>query len=308
VQIGAAVVLTATVAAPSPGPTPTGADTLYDSNLGNRGTGSLTTSFPTAEVDEIYVVYSGDVNHISVSSANINEVVFGTGTDVGTSTLTRWSAVSPSFISSPLVNTLTLPGNDSPTPTGSVVFFDGSTSNEADIVGTAPVDTYYHGTSSNGDTFCESLVYDRWSSAGHHSITAIYLGDGNFAETSTTVTLLETGSFSSAVEVTAAPYQAHADSTVALSALVSDDSGLGEAPTGTVTFYNGQLGNGGVQIGGPVDLTAGDDNATGSTPTTFPSAGLYTIYAVYSGDVIYESSTGDVYETIQGPGADRKRR
>jgi hypothetical protein len=140
------------------------------------------------------------------------------------------------------------------------------------------------------------------------------LGDSNFAKTSATFTLVETGYNSTGVTVTANPYPAHAESTVTLTALVSDTAGFGEAPTGTVTFYNGQPGSypnqsgSGVQIGSPVTLTAGTDSATGSLTTTFPTAGLYTIYAVYSGDINYETSTASVNEAIQGPGPDRKTR
>lgn len=145
--------------------------------------------------------------------------------------------------------TATLAGGVS--PSGTVRFFDGPS-----LLGTIGV---FSGKATVSTTFL---------TLGAHSLTATYSGDAvNFgSSTSATVTVLNSTGIAPAE---GAVFSALAGKLTVLSATVT-----GNSPTGTMSFYDGNV------LLGTASLVAGK----GSLNTTITTVGLHTITFVYSGD------------------------
>jgi hypothetical protein len=156
---------------------------------------------------------------------------------------------------------------NTPIPTGTVTFLDGTTT-----LGTATLN------GSAQATFTTSSL-----STGSHSITAVYGSDANFA-TSTSAVLTQVVNGPAAVGTTTtligSPNPAAVGQTVTLNATVAEAGGSG-VPTGTVTFYDGttSLGTG----------TLSSGIATYSTSSL--AVGTHSITASYGGDRSNAAST-----------------
>ena len=157
---GQQVTFTAAVS-PSSGPTGTvtfmdGATTLGTSILNASGVASLSVSTLAVGTHSITAQYSGDSTHDGSTSAALSQTVNKAGT---TTTLT--SSPNPSKSGRPVTFTATVSPS---TATGTVQFFDGSTSLGSVTLtsGTATLSTSALG-------------------GGKHSITATYSGDANCA-------------------------------------------------------------------------------------------------------------------------------
>jgi hypothetical protein len=149
-------------------------------------------------------------------------------------------------------------------PTGSVTFYDGTTS-----LGT--------GTLSSG-----SATYSTSSLAvGSHSITARYGGDTNNAtSTSAAVTVTVNALAATATTLTASATNIVTGTAITFTAAVKETSGSA-APSGAVTFYDGttSLGTG----------TLSSGSATYSSSSL--AVGAHSITASYGGDTNNASST-----------------
>ncbi len=152
------------------------------------------------------------------------------------------------------------------TPTGSVTFFNGTTS-----LGTGTVN------SSGVATLAVTSL-----PTGTASLTATYSGDDNFATSTSTAASFTVAQASTTTTVTSSvasptPYEA-----VTLTATVAAVSPGAGTPTGTVTFFNGttSLGTGTLNSSGVATL------AISSVPV-----GNYSITAQYSGDTNFTGST-----------------
>src|SRR5208337_2347795 len=175
--VGQSVTFTATVT----GTSPTGTIQFMDgaASLGSpvvliSGTAALTTSGLTIGTHSITAVYPGDTANAPSTSAALSEVVslYATTTTVSSST-------NPAMVGQFITYTATVTGNN---PTGPVLFRDGAT----------PLVTLKPGTSGPGNLPVsnpppanpQSLVLSSgqvsitlaFSTAGTHSITAIYQG------------------------------------------------------------------------------------------------------------------------------------
>ena len=249
--VGDEIALTATVT----GDNPTGTVDFYDGAtlLGtitlSGGEAQLAIDSLTAGAHSIHAVYSGN-------GANTG----ATTDDVEVSVRTTSAASVTVDDDNPVVGdeitfTATVTGNN---PTGTVEFFDGITS-----LGTATLDDGTASISTSNLT------------AGAHSVTVQYGGDS-----------LNTSDVSDPVSV-----MVRTEATVAVSS--SDDSPLvgdavtvtatviGNAPTGTVEFFDG-----GTSLGtAPV--------ASGTAELVVPSfaAGTHSITAVYRGDAANVGAT-----------------
>jgi hypothetical protein len=171
------------------------------------------------------------------------------------------SAPNPASAADSVLFTAAVTGKGG-TPTGNVTFLDGSTS-----LGVAVL--------SAGVT---SLAYAGFTTAGVHSITASYAGDGNDAASVSspllqTITLIPTTTTLGATNSTGATPQ----TIVATVAGVS-----GPTPTGTVAFSIGA---------NPAQTLALDANGMATLPLTGLAPGSYTAVAVYSGDTLHSPST-----------------
>jgi hypothetical protein len=146
-------------------------------------------------------------------------------------------------------------------PTGTVTFYDGSTS-----LGT--------GTLSSGTTSYTASSL----SVGTHPLYAYYGGDGNYsASTSATVTVIISNTLiSTTTTLTTSMTTAISGTAITLTATES-----ATAATGTVNFYNGST------LLGTATLT----NGVATLATTALPVGTNSVTAVYSGDSTYASST-----------------
>src|SRR6266852_2361936 len=198
--IGTAVTLTASVTSPVTG-TLTGTVTFQDgtSALGtgtlSGGAATFTTSGLTGGTHSITAVYSGDANFAGGTSPALMQTV----NKVGDSTSVA-SSNNPSIFGSAVTFTATVkPATGSGTPTGTVTFNDGAT-----VLGA--------GTLSGATaTFTTSGL-----TGGTHSITAIYGGDANFANSTSPGLTQTVADFSLSASPTAAAATAGSSSTYAI--------------------------------------------------------------------------------------------
>jgi Big-like domain-containing protein len=154
-----------------------------------------------------------------------------------------------------------------PTPTGTVTFFDGST----------PIGT---GTLMSTGSGVQATLTISTLTAGSHTITATYGGDGNFNGSSSGPLTLnifkapvgETGSTN--------PGGAVFGDQITFQINIIPSKPIPQTPTGTVTFFDGST-----QIG-----SAPLVNGTATFTTTTPlAAGNHTITENYSGDDNFDS-------------------
>ncbi|MGD0195194.1 MAG: Ig-like domain repeat protein [Candidatus Dormibacteria bacterium] len=213
-------------------------------------TATLTTSALGAGDHNITAVYGGDTNDAMNTSSILVQVVnqITTGTALGSGTNPSSSGESVTFTA-----TVT-----PATATGSVTFFDGTTSLGG---GTLSAGTATLSTSSLG--------------VGSHNITAVYGGDTNDkGSTSSIVTQVVQHISGTVLGSSLNPSQL--GQSVTLTATVTPSSA-----TGTVTFYNGITSIGSEPVSG----------GTATLVTTALPVGPASLTAAYSGD------TGDTTST-----------
>lgn len=173
---GQSVTLTAAVAGPTGnGATPTGTvtflsgtTTLGTTTLNSSGVASFASALPLG-TDSVTAQYSGDANFASSTSSTVSIVV----AKIMTTTLVASSA-TPANLNAIVTLTATVtPALGSGAPTGTVTFSDGTTA-----LGMGAL-----GSSGSGSYSTANLT------AGVHTITAVYSGDGNYlGSTSSTFT------------------------------------------------------------------------------------------------------------------------
>ena len=277
---GQSVSLKAAVAAASGGTIPTGTVEFFSgtTSLGtvtlSSGVGTLpVTSLPVA-TNSITAVYHGDTT-------------FGASTSTAFSVTVAKAATTASVASTPASpvagESVTLKAAVAPaspgagTPTGTVTFFNGSTS-----LGT--------GTLNSGIATLATTALP----AGTNSITAQYQGDANFSGITSPAVNVVIGQASTTTTVTFFPLVPFAGQNVTLTATIAAVSPGAGTPTGTVEFFNGatSLGSGAVNSSGI---------ATFAT-TTLP-AGTNSITANYKGDTSYTASTSPAVTVTVAPAA-----
>jgi hypothetical protein len=177
------------------------------------------------------------------------------------------SSINPAVFGQTVVFTATITAGG-PTPTGNVIFIDGTTT-----LGTAAL---------NGAS--QALYATDSLTAGSHSITAMYAGNANYAGSTSPVLTLAVSASTGIGTTTALASSANPSSTaqsVIFTASVVGAGGNFPAPTGIVTFVNGTATLGTVVLNGTAQasLTAGS-----LTP------GVYSITAIYGGDGTYAAS------------------
>jgi hypothetical protein len=182
-------------------------------------------------------------------------------------TLTLTSSLNPSYQGENVTFTATA-SSSSGTPTGTVIFYDGSTE-----LGS--------GTLTDGST-----TYATSSLAiGSHTIKAVYGGDASHESATATLVQIVLEPLASTNILTCSPNPAAYGATVTCTATVS---GSASTPTGTVTFYDGttELGTG----------TLSSGVATYSTSSL--SVGSHIITAVYAASGPYAASTSNAVTEI----------
>ena len=150
-------------------------------------------------------------------------------------------------------------------PTGSVQFFDGTTSLG---FGSAPNATYTTSSLLPGQT---------------HSITAAYLGDNNYVKVTSAASSVSVGTATTTTSVIASATAASYGQTISLNITVAGSSTVnGTLPTGTLTFSGAGTVTSALLSGGSANVSLS------SLPV-----GTYTITTSYSGDTNYAASTGN---------------
>jgi len=227
----------------------------------SAGKATLSKNFTTTGSHSLTAVYGGNSTYATSTSAAITQTV----TAQANSTTVLASSVNPAFVSQSTTLTATVTGSSA---TGTVTFKDGTTT-----LGT--------GTLSAGvATFSASF-----STAGSHSLTAVYGGDtGNATSTSAAVGETVNAKTATTAVLSATPNPAIPGQSVSLGATVT-----GSNPTGTVTFKDGTTTLG----------TASVASGVATLSVTFAATGSHSLTAVYAGDVGNNASTSAaVAETV----------
>jgi hypothetical protein len=248
---GQMVTFTATVS-PS---TATGSVTFFDgpNSLGtvalSGGSASLSTSTLSVGSHAITATYSGDANDSGSSSSTLTQTV--TNSSVGTATSVS-SSLNPSAFGQSVMFTATVSA-PSGTPTGTVTFFDGTTA---------------LGSSGLNPSGVASLSTSTLS-AGTHSITAQYGGDGTYTASTSGALSQTVNKANTTTTLTSSQNPSSKGQSVTFTATVAPST-----VTGTVQFFDGSTSLGIVALNG----------GTASLTTSSLSPGSHSISAQYSGD------------------------
>lgn len=206
--------------------------------------------------------YSGD-SSFTTSLGSMKEKI-----GAAASTVTVTSSANPAVYGQPVTLTATVTDSEGQTPTGFVVFAEGS--------------TVYGTVSLSGGTARVSLPA---IVVGMHTINVQYSGDSSDAPAKISLKQTITGVSSSTVVTTSAEPSTYGQG-VTFTAAVSGSLGTAD---GTVTFKNGPA------VLGTVSLIGGQAMLVVSTL----NGGTHTINAVYSGNSEYAQSSGSVSQIIE---------
>ncbi len=258
---GQSVTFTATVSPVLAAGTPTGSVTFNGSApvaLDAAGQATFTTSTLPAGTTTMTAVYSGDTI-FGPSSATVDQVV-----NLGTTATSVVSAPNASVFGDNVTFTATVSPTGVGVPTGSVEFFDGTTSlGSGTLVGSTA-------------TFQTAGL-----AVGSHQITAVFhSGGGAFTGSTSPVLTHVVNRGTTAVALTSSVNPSAEGDNVTFTAGVSILTGVGFA-SGTVQFFDG-----GASLG-TTSLSGGQ----ASISLTSLAVGSHSVTAVYSGDGNFSGST-----------------
>jgi hypothetical protein len=276
--VGQGVTFTAMVTADRPGSgVPTGTVIFYDGTtqlgtgtLNSSGKSTFTTSSLVRGSHSISFTYSGDAHYQASTSAVFAELI-----DQAATRTVVTSTHDPSVFgqSVTFMATVTVKRPGSGVPTGTVIFYDGTTQ-----LGTGTLNSLGQATFTTS-----SLV------VGNHSITAVYEADTNFTSSTSASLSQNVDSASTTTTLASSLNPVPTNTLVTFTATVLPRAPGGGRPTGSVTFYDGTTVLGTVNLNG-----SGRANWTISWSTP----GKRVIKAVYSGDGDFLSSTSLFTETV----------
>jgi autotransporter-associated beta strand protein len=271
------VTFTATALAVSPGAgIPTGTVTFMEGTT-TLGTGTLDASghatFQTSSLAEgthsITASYSGDTNFLSSTSSPLTQAV-----QPGTTTVLV-SSPNPSVFGQAVTFSATVTASaGTSTPTGSVIFMDGTTVLGSGMLSTSGVATF------SSTTF----------SPGSHSVTAHYSGDSMFAPSTSSVLNQIINMASTSITLTSSSSSSTSGQAVTFTAVVTPTGPGAGTPTGSVTFMDGTAVLGSSSLSGE----------TATFQTSSLSTGSHQITAVYSGDANFAASTSSTLTQTVG--------
>jgi hypothetical protein len=272
---GQTITLLATVTGVGSAPTPTGSVTFYDNttvlNSANLANGSVTetATVPNTSTHKITATYNGDANYNPVSTTGSNS---SSGTTATTTSLTP-SATTVSGGQSFTVNVTVTPKTivNNAEPTGLVQIQDGGV-----VIATTPALT-------NGSvSYTLSLTM-----AGTHNLAAYYVGDANYAASTSPlvpITVTNSSGLATATTVTSSSYAVTYGTPFTLTAAVAPATANSTTPTGNVTFSVG-----GVSLA-TVPLSGGKTSYR-LTSAQLPNVGSFTYTATYGGDSTFAGSS-----------------
>jgi len=234
-----------------------GTTVLGASNLNASGVATLVAPGLTPGPHSIVAAYGGDANDLPGNSPVLAQSV------VQVTTVALASSQNPSLVLDPVTFMLTVSNGGSKTPTGTVVFSDGTK-----VLGTVTLNA------AGAATFTASSI-----ATGQHAISAAYSGDAlNLAGVAPVLT--QSVQLRPTTDtLTASSTSLTGGQQVTLISVVRFSGPV--APTGTVSFTS----NGAVLGTSSVDIT-GVATFTVNLLTNPP-----TVVASYSGDSVYATST-----------------
>jgi YVTN family beta-propeller protein len=254
--------------------TPSGSASFFDGStfLGNvaldtTGHAAFTTISLTSGVHSITAVYipSPSAGFAASTSAALSETIL-----TPTSTALTFSAIQATFGQLLTFTATVVPDIPSGTPTGTVLFNDGTMQ-----IGTGTLNA------SAQATFSTSSL-----AVGNHLIRARYLGDANFAPASSAPMNEPVSQAATSTVVASSAAMVTVGQQVTFTATVS--SAASATPTGSVAFLDGST-----QIG--TGALGANPQATFSTSSL--SLGTHSITAKYSGDANFFGSTSTAMVT-----------
>jgi hypothetical protein len=279
---GQSVTFTANVS--GSGGTPTGTVSFLDgsatigSGTLSGGVATFTTSTLSVGRHTITASYGGDNNFQGSTSSKAVAQSVQTAQTTTVLTATPNPSQAGGHVTFTATITVNPPGSTAAAnPTGTVTFFDGTTQ-----IGQAAVST-----DSNGTTTATFLFAGL--SAGTHTVTASYSGDGNFQSSPSgplTQTVNGTALAGTTTTVTSSINPSASGQSVTFTATVT--SSTSGKPTGTVTFFDnfrGQM----TQI--DQETLKNNSNGVATFQTSTLAAGIHSITASYGGDSTFAAST-----------------
>jgi hypothetical protein len=252
---------------------PTGTVRFSDDNglLGAATLTNGTTSFtdnssPAVGTYTILADYSGD----STFSPGTLMVQHAVVPIIYPTTTTLVAAPNPVLAGQTVSFTATVASTGPQPPGRWVAFYDANTT----------IGTVWLGT-SNTAVFDTALL-----SPGTHNVTAAYLGDVNFAPSTSAPVAEVVTAHSTSTALSALPGTVHVGAPVSLTAVVTSASGK---PTGAVVFWDGTTA-----------FAAQPLDATGAAVyiATFSTVGTHSLVAVYQRNGSYASSTSGVLNVV----------
>lgn len=250
----------------------TGTVTFYD---GGTSIGSTSVTFPATTASfslsplsvgshSLTAKYSGDSNYLGSTSSALTEIV-----NQASSTTSVSSSASATTFGQPVTFTATVTPGYGSSLTGTLTFFDGSTS-----LGTAPV------ANNTAQLPLSTLA------AGAHSITAKYSGDANYLASTSTAITQTVNQAATSTNLASSLNPSTYGQTATLTATVQGPSGV--STTGTVTFLDGTTPLGSATLSG------------NSAQLTIASlgAGTHSLAASYGGNSNLLASTSTAVSQV----------
>ncbi|WP_165420476.1 Ig-like domain-containing protein [Edaphobacter modestus] len=222
---------------------------------GQGGVATYSTAALLGGTHPINVSYSGDSNYLGSTGTLNQALVF----DKSSPSVSVTSSRPSSTYGQSVTFTANVSGPNT-TPTGTVTFLDGAT-----VLGTGTLDT------SGNATYSTNLL-----SAGMHSITAHYAGDGNFVAATSPAIAQSVSTVAATLSVSSSPNPSTYGQPIDFSVAAS---GPGAVPTGTVTVTEGATTLGTITLG-----------ASGQGKLTIPNltGGTHNLEFTYNGDSNYQ--------------------
>jgi len=274
--VGQSITFTATVQSPV-GTSATGTVNFLD---GTTSLGTVALSSNSAKLvlttllagsHFITAVYSGTANLSASTSAALSETINTAPTSV-----TFTTSPNPSIFGQAVRFVATVQPTTGGTVTGTVTFWDGTTS-----LATAQV-------VNNGSQYNQATLTNGGFQGGSHSITATYSGDANYSASTSAITTVTVNPASSTVSLSASQNPAAFGQTITLTAAVQP-SLSGDQASGSVTFFDGANALGTVNL----------SNNTAQLSISNLATGAHSLTVKYNGDNNFAASASSALaETI----------
>jgi hypothetical protein len=248
--------------------TPSGTVTFSDGNHSlatvqlKSGEASYSISTLSIGVPTINIVYSGDAVFAS-SSAALTQTV-----QLQNTSITLSATPKSTTYGSPIRLSAAVSGGN-PGLTGTITFKDGN-----NVLGSVNLIAHAGVLSVNSLT------------AGEHSLTATYSGDASHDASTSSPVVVAVARATPSVKLTSSSDPSIAGEPVTFTATLG---GGPSAPTGSVTFTDGTN-----QIGEPATLF----NGIATVSTSILTAGQHNIFAAYTGDSNYLSTSSTAFPQV----------